>query len=1314
MLHSRRVWAAISTELLRPREREQTCRPELVEAVLACLIDICWGWGGRKAAPKVTSGASCPSQASARGSNERHERENAYFGRPISAYRKSGVPWEWPVRSRADSNSGWKKKPRISGSPCKRSTHHCHLTTHQRATPKVAVWCPVASPAGRPDNRRNSSPSVHPARRFPRRSNPNQMDPAGSDEPPSKKRRFFADATRESASSPPEAPTTAAPTRDAPGANDGTGLEGSGTDSPVFPSSSRSVLPQRHAPPPPTQGASGLIDPAGADRPDPAAFDLGTFESFVGESIDPGTMTIIQEHCGSNMERAINMYLDGTWKALKRRVPPTSMRLSSSTAATPKQESSLGPPLEPSPPASRMPGSRYVGSFGVEGWTTRGGVNLLRHGDVVKIERQKTQIPKLASQKGQTKLGSVQSANRVSAAAAKRVDVIVRFTDSSGREIGRLAKDTANWVSTLMDQEICRFDGTCVYAPERMRTNDTVFLQLRCSLLKSAFFSRGFRNADNRATGRFEEAESSEERALRLRQVALVRLFQEINLLPTRGNAAAATQQRQGLLHAAEMAESKENDTTKRLAQDTAAPSSSSDDNDDGHELEQDQLDTLYKKAQSFDFNTPEAEPADTFALILRPYQKQSLHWMMAKEMNVRNEGRDASMHPLWEEYLWPEKDHDDKPLPEVSGQPAFYVNPYSGELSLLFPRQEQHCLGGILADEMGLGKTIQMLSLIHTHRPHTTTEAHQHGHPLSSVNQLLRLPATPGRGAVVDAPCTTLVVAPMSLLTQWQSEAEKTSRSGTLKSMVYYGNEKNADLVALCCGANAANAPGVIITSYGVVLSEFSHVASKNGDRSSTRGLFSLNFFRVILDEAHNIKNRQSKTARACYEIAARHRWVLTGTPIVNKLEDLFSLVRFLRVEPWSNFSFWRTFITVPFESKDYMRALDVVQTVLEPLVMRRTKDMKTPDGNHLVPLPPKQVEIVDIELSQAERDVYDYIFTRAKRTFLDNVQAGTVMKAFTSIFAQILRLRQSCCHPVLVRNQEIVAEEVEAGAAADAAAGLADDMDLQSLIERFTAATDDANDSNAFGAHVLGQIRDEAINECPICAEEPMVDQTVTGCWHSACKNCLLEYIKHQTDRHQVPRCFHCREAISSRDLFEVVRHDDEGHGDTSNLGGGPSRITLQRLGVGNSSAKVVALIHHLRELRKGSPSIKSVVFSQFTSFLSLIEPALTRAKMRFLRLDGSMAQKSRAAVLDEFRDSDQFTVLLISLKAGGVGLNLTSAKRVYMMDPWWSFAIEAQAIDRVHRMGQEDEVKVYRFIVKDSVEQRMLRIQDRKKFM
>ncbi|KAK3990154.1 DNA repair protein rad5 [Cladorrhinum sp. PSN332] len=1023
-----------------------------------------------------------------------------------------------------------------------------------------------------------------------------------------------------------------------------------------------------------------------------STFDRATFEAFVGENVSPDAIAVIQDYCGSDLDRAVNMYLDGTWKKLKRKA--TSMAGNPSTNGSRHQPHRPAPNPAPGPagpPALQsMPESRYIGAFGAEGWATTSGWNLLKYGDTVQIERQRFQVQK-------THLSS-----RQNAAAARRTDVVVRFTTRDGKEIGRLTKESADWVSALIDQQICRFEGTCVFAPERIRTNDTVLLQIRCFMLRSCFFGRGFKLSDNRSTGLFEASETQEEKDLRLRQVALVKLFQQIGLIPSRGNAAAARnarETRQGLLQQAEMAENKEN---------ISSSPSASDDNEDGQELEQDQLDALYKKAQTFDFNTPEAEPAETFRLTLRPYQKQALHWMMAKEKDERNKEREMSMHPLWEEYLWPVKDCDDKDLPQVASQPAFYVNPYSGDLSLDFPEQEQHCLGGILADEMGLGKTIQMLSLIHSHKSEATNPQSE-----SSVNNLRRLPSVNRRNtsSTVGAPFTTLVVAPMSLLEQWRSEAEKASIEGSLRTMVYYGADKNVDLPNLCCEANGADAPNVIITSYGVVLSEFSQITSKNGDRATNRGLFSLNFFRVILDEAHSIKNRQSKTARACYEMAAEHRWVLTGTPIVNRLEDLFSLVRFLRVEPWNNFSFWRTFITVPFESKNYVKALDVVQTVLEPLVMRRTKDMKTPNGEPLVPLPPKTIEIVNIELSEAERAVYDYVYSRAKRTFNENVEAGTVMKKYTSIFAQILRLRQTCCHPTLVRKKEIVADEEEAAAAADAAAGLADDMDLQSLVERFTAEIDDAAETNKFSAHVLTQIRDEASDECPICYEEPMIDRTVTGCWHSACKKCLLDFIKHETDHHEVPRCPSCRESINPRDLFEVVRHDDDPEAKTP--GGGP-RISLQRLGVNHSSAKIVALLKHLRELRRENPTIKTVVFSQFTAFLSLIEPHLARANMRFVRLDGTMSQKARAAVLNEFSDSTKFTVLLISLKAGGVGLNLTSAKRVFMMDPWWSYAVESQAIDRVHRMGQEDEVKVCRFIAKDSVEERMLKVQLRKQFI
>ncbi|PSN66353.1 hypothetical protein BS50DRAFT_526368 [Corynespora cassiicola Philippines] len=1047
-------------------------------------------------------------------------------------------------------------------------------------------------------------------------------------------------------------------------------------------------------------------------------FDFATLQAVVGK-LPTATLLKLKEVGGNNVERAINLYLDGSWATV--RAPPVVPKAHTvdehiqltiagafkrnqpeqSHAPTPASSSSPSTP----PILKRMPPRRYIGSFGAIGFATRSGKGMLRHGEKVAIERAKAR-PK------QAKPG-----RRV--VQLKKQDVIVRFTSERGEEVGRLDNDSASWISSLIDQKCCTFEGSVVYTPDKLTTGENIYLQLHAYFIPSAFDKRQFDKPDNnRQINLFEQKESSDERDLRLRQVALVKLFRAINLHPIRSNENNEKHKQQGILQAAELSDNNEqkpkpaNGNGNGGSADSAT-SPPSDEAEEGEELEQDQLDSLYKKAQSFDFNTPTLEPANTFSMDLRKYQKQALFWMVGKEKDESPKHKEESMHPLWEEYAWPMQDVDSKPLPVIEDQTMFYVNPYSGELSLEFPKQEQNCLGGILADEMGLGKTIEMLSLIHTHRnevPSRATSAASRSFP-----RLQKASAT-----TEPAPYTTLVVAPMSLLAQWQSEAEKASKDGTLKVMVYYGSEKAANLQKLCSESNGANAPNVIITSYGVVLSEYTQVTDQGGNRGSHGGLLSLDYFRIILDEAHYVKNRQSKTAKACYELSAKHRWVLTGTPIVNRLEDLFSLVRFLKVEPWSNFSFWKTFITVPFESGDFIRALDVVQTVLEPLVLRRTKDMKTPDGKALVPLPPRTIEINRIQMSQDERDVYDHIFLRAKRVFSANAEAGTLLKSYTTIFAQILRLRQSCCHPVLTRHASTVADEEDAALASDLANGLADDMDLSSLIERFTS--DGEQDVNRFGANVLKQIQDEADAECPICSEEPMIDQAVTGCWHSACKECLLNYINHQRDKGEIPRCFNCREPVNVRDVFEVVRHDhilDEGNIRSDTLDdAAPSatqtpRVSLRRIGLAGS-AKTQALLTHLKKIRKEDKHTKSVVFSQFTSFLDLIEPALTRDHIPFLRFDGTMAQKQRAAVLDEFRESDKPCVLLLSLRAGGVGLNLTCAQRVFMMDPWWSFAVEAQAIDRVHRMGQEGEVKVIRFVVKDSIEEKMLKIQDRKKFI
>lgn len=1064
-------------------------------------------------------------------------------------------------------------------------------------------------------------------------------------------------------------------------------------------------------------------------------FDTEAFTSIVGEQLPPDTIRKIRSVAGDDLERAVNVYFDGSWKTSasnSRTVNQTTLTSRASARPTPVERTPTQDARTPR--RTGQPLLRYIGAFGVGAWATRSGLGLLKHGDKVNIERARSQP---VSKRGR--------GGRV--ITNQKGDVLTRFTNTSGQEIGRLPRETAEWVSTLIDQKACKFEGICVYAPDRIRVNDTIYLQLWCYLRIEAFQPWIIDDSldDNRSTAIFEEKESAEEKRLRLRQVALVKLFDEIGLNPTSINDMTRKHKKEGLLRAAEISE--QYDKNKKESKSNG----NSSEEEDSAELEEDQLDTLYKKAQSFDFSMPTAEPPSAFIMNLRKYQMQALHWMLAKEKDNKS-GRENSMHPLWEEYVWPAKDVDDKDLPVVDGINHFYVNPYSGELSLEFPTQEQHCLGGILADEMGLGKTIEMMALVHAHR--NVYPDHAHAAP-SSVSDLTRLPVA--SNAVVPAPYTTLVVAPTSLISQWEGEALKASEEGTMKVHLYYGNDKLVDLRTLC-SANNPDAPNVIVTSYGVVLSDYRNFVSSMSAPATPGGLFSVKFFRVILDEAHIIKNRLSKSARACYDLKATHRWVLTGTPIVNRLEDLFSLVRFLKVEPWNNFSFWKTFITVPFESKDYVRALNVVQSVLEPLVLRRTKTMKTPEGEPLVPLPRRTITVEEVHLSDQEREIYDYIYTRAKRTFNDNVEAGTLLKSFTTIFAQILRLRQTCCHPVLTRNKAIVADEEDAAAAADEGNGLKDDMDLQELINKFTTATEEADSdenrdsSTKFTTYALKQIQNESSGECPICSEEPMIEPAVTACWHSACKKCLEDYIRHQTDKGESPRCFSCRAPVSNRDIFEVIRHQSPNSTPTAendlysstpptSTQSAP-RISLRRINplspTAHTCAKIHSLINHLHRVPSNT---KSVVFSQFTSFLDLIAPQLDREGIPYLRLDGTMAQKQRAQVLAQFNQLDSYDqediedeaelgtnllhfrntpknpppptprVLLISLRAGGVGLNLTAASNVFMMDPWWSFAIEAQAIDRVHRMGQLRDVSVTRFIVKDSIEGRMLRVQERK---
>ena len=144
------------------------------------------------------------------------------------------------------------------------------------------------------------------------------------------------------------------------------------------------------------------------------------------------------------------------------------------------------------------------------------------------------------------------------------------------------------------------------------------------------------------------------------------------------------------------------------------------------------------------------------------------------------------------------------------------------------------------------------------------------------------------------------------------------------------------------------------------------------------------------------------------------------------------------------------------------------------------------------------------------------------------------------------------------------------------------------------------------------------------------------------------------------------------------------------------------------GEASAKLDALVADLEEVT--SSGHKALVFSQFTSLLSIVRDRLDAANMPYEYLDGQT--RDRRERVERFQDDGGPKIFLISLKAGGVGLNLTAAEYVFLLDPWWNPAVEAQAIDRAHRIGQTRTVMAYRIIARDTIEERVLTLQDQKR--
>lgn len=496
----------------------------------------------------------------------------------------------------------------------------------------------------------------------------------------------------------------------------------------------------------------------------------------------------------------------------------------------------------------------------------------------------------------------------------------------------------------------------------------------------------------------------------------------------------------------------------------------------------------------------------------------------------------------------------------------------------------------------------------------------------------------------------TTLIICPLSVLSNWLDQFEQHVRANVkLNVYLYYGSERNRSKKFL-------SSQDVVITTYNVLSADF-------GNKSPLHGI---SWLRVVLDEGHIIRNPNAQMSKAVLDLKAQRRWILSGTPIQNSVKDLWMLLAFLRLKPFDVREWWNRVIQRPVTQGD-REGLQNLQTLVKCITLRRTKSSEV-NGRPLVCLPEKTVCVEQVELSQPEREEYELARNEGRNTIRRYVAEGTVLRNYADVLAVLMRLRQHCCHPDLLAKTSS-----DLGVAATPA-------ELREhLIEKLRL--------------VLASGSDE---ECSVCLDSIRLP-VITHCAHVFCRPCIAQVI---SSEQETARCPLCRGEIKASELVEFPQEEIEEENSANSV-------------KWRTSSKVQALMGNLFRLRSEDSSVKCLVVSQFTRFLNILATPLREHGFSFVRLDGTMSQKKRAQVIQEFQSSaaDSPSIMLLSLKAGGVGLNLTAASHVFLMDPAWNPATEEQCIDRCHRLGQKRKVFVTKFIVKDSVEENMVKIQRQK---
>ncbi|TVY81741.1 putative ATP-dependent helicase [Lachnellula suecica] len=717
-------------------------------------------------------------------------------------------------------------------------------------------------------------------------------------------------------------------------------------------------------------------------------------------------------------------------------------------------------------------------------------------------------------------------------------------------------------------------------------------------------------------------------------------------------------------------------------------------------------------------------------------------------------------------------------PLHTINYEPILMRIQYEHQklaLTWLKSMEQGNNKGGILADDMGLGKTISALALI---------LSRQSNDPLRK---------------------TTLIVGPVALLRQWEREIrQKVNRTHRLSVCIAHGQAKklpwddlrNYDVVLTSYGTLGAEAKRL-----EVYLEKERKAGNHDVDQTPMKKLFPILgpkslFYRVILDEAQSIKNKNSRAARAACSVKSTYRLCLTGTPMMNAVQELYSLIHFLRIKPynsWQKFSAEFGMLSKGSQRGNAANAMQKLQTVLKAILLRRTKQSKI-DGNPIVNLPPKTTETSHVIFNEDELAFYKALESKTRVQFNKYMRANTIGKNYSNILVLLLRLRQACCHPHLITDFEEAPPSVA-------------DLTATGMIE----------------------LAESLQPDCPICYDGVPNPSIIIPCGHTSCAECLAsisdraqqDHIARGDEGQPRARCPNCRgellsnkvidyqsfkkvhdpqpgddveaadedpdssddnsteseaesedDADSDGDLRDFIVPDDIEDTDEEDENGiegdneaeaevepkpkpNKSKKSAKRSAKGRKKDKKgkgkekekkkhlsLAMLksegsksaegkrRYMKYLRKNwQPSAKidkcvelleqfqeegakTIVFSQFVSLLDLLQVPIDQKKWGMERYDGSMKGDARNDAIVRFTDNPNCKIMLISLKAGNAGLNLVAASRVIILDPFWNPFIEFQAVDRAYRIGQQNPVQVHRILIEQTVEDRIIELQERKK--